>query len=179
MEIGPDKFPKSSYQELIYYEKINWETLDIVNNKNLTYIATNGYTFPIKDEQFDIVLSGQVIEHVPEIWRWIKEVTRICRKGGWVITIAPVSWTFHEAPVDCWRIYPSGMKALYKFGGLEMKFCQMECLENSHNRQIIPGISNNYVDTDSKFKSKVKDFIHWPTTFAYDTIAIGRKESFF
>jgi hypothetical protein len=32
--------------------------------------------------------------------------------AGMSSSVNPVSWVFHEAPVDCWRIYPEGMKAL-------------------------------------------------------------------
>ena len=175
LEIGPDQFPDSSYKKIINNKRITWDTLDIIENEKLTYRSVSNYSFPIKDRKYDIVLSGQVIEQVPEIWRWIKEVARVCKKDGYVITIAPVSWIFHEAPVDCWRIYPDGIKALYKLAGLETEFCKMECLEDTHGRSVIPGVSNSYIDNDSRLIKKIKDISKWPTTFSYDTIAIGRK----
>jgi len=175
LEIGPDDYPSSTYKKIINNNKIKWETLDIINNDKLTYKSSDNYHFPIKKNKFDIVLSGQVIEHVPKIWTWIKEVTRVCKIGGYVITIAPVSWTYHEAPVDCWRVYPEGMMALYEEAGLEMKFCKTESLEDTGKRRIIPGVSNSYIDKDSNLKRNLKDIIGWPTTFAFDTIAIGAK----
>src|SRR5207249_4485149 len=119
LEIGPDKFP-SSYQNIVGSKIVKWDTLDLSDNPNLTYIPVTEYTFPILDNVYDIVLSGQVLEHVKKPWTWIKEVARVCRKGGFVITINPVSWPYHEAPVDCWRVYPDGMKALYDEAGLEV-----------------------------------------------------------
>lgn len=68
--------------------------------------------FPVPSDSYDILLSGRVIEHVRKIWRWFPEVARMCKPGGLVMTMNPVSWHYHEAPVDCWRPYPGGMKAL-------------------------------------------------------------------
>lgn len=128
LEIGPDRFP-SSYLRIVWDDAITWETLDLYQSDKLTYISTTGYRFPIPTGTFDIVLSGQVIEHVKKVWLWMKEVARVCKQGGLAITINPVSWPFHEAPVDCWRIYPEGMKALHEDAGLETKLSVFEALE--------------------------------------------------
>jgi SAM-dependent methyltransferase len=55
----------------------------------VTYESVSEYAFPIDDDCYDIVLSGQVVEHVPRIWRWMREVSRVCKEGGVVITIKP------------------------------------------------------------------------------------------
>ena len=118
LEIGPDKFP-STYCSLVADGSITWDTLDIWQDARLTYSATSEYSFPAPSDTYDIVLSGQVIEHVRKIWLWIKELTRVCKVGGLVITINPVSWPYHEHPIDCWRAYPEGMRALYEDASLE------------------------------------------------------------
>ena len=46
-----------------------------------------------------------------------------------MITIAPVSWPYHEDPVDCWRIYPDGLRALYDEVGLRTELALCEGLE--------------------------------------------------
>ena len=80
---------------------MDWKTLDISENAELTYRNQKEYQFDIPDESFDVVLSVNVIEHVKQIWVWLRELSRVCRKGGHVITINPVSWPYHEYPVDC------------------------------------------------------------------------------
>jgi SAM-dependent methyltransferase len=142
LEIGPDKFP-STYCKLA--KTFSWATLDIYPNENLTYCAKEEYSYPISDGSYDIVLAGQVLEHVRKPWIWIKELARVCQIGGYVIIINPVSWKYHEAPVDCWRVYPEGMKALYEEAGLSVILSTCECLD----RRIINQV--------------------------YDTITIGRK----
>jgi SAM-dependent methyltransferase len=129
LEVGPDAHP-STYKQLVGDPSIKWETIDIFSSSALTYVAKDEYTFPIPDQTYDIVLSGQVIEHVRKIWRWARELSRVCKKGGLVITVNPVSWVFHEVPVDCWRIYPDGMKALYDEAGLTMQLSKFETLDH-------------------------------------------------
>jgi SAM-dependent methyltransferase len=113
LEIGPDAFP-STYRKLVGGRSRTWDTLDLLDRPELTYRAVAEYSFPIEDATYDIVLSGQVIEHVPRIWLWMRELSRVCRPDGIVITINPVSWPYHGAPRDCWRAFPDGMTALYE-----------------------------------------------------------------
>jgi SAM-dependent methyltransferase len=130
LEIGPDRNP-STFQKIVGVGRTEWETVDICPREALTYVARDEYHFPVADESYDIVLSGNVIEHVRKVWLWVGELARICKKGGHIVTINPVSWPYHEAPVDCWRIYPDGMKALYEEAGVQMEFAKHESLSSS------------------------------------------------
>lgn len=126
LEIGPNAFP-STYQEIAGADA-TWETIDLVKRPGLTHVSSGEYEFPLPSDAFDVVLSAQVIEHVRKIWLWIKELARVCKPGGWVITINPVSWPYHEDPIDCWRIYPDGMRALYDEAGLTVNTSVCEFL---------------------------------------------------
>ena len=116
LEIGPDGFPSSFRQRVP--GPITWDTADIYESPQLTYSKADVYALPIPDRSYDIVFSAQVIEHVPKVWKWFPELARVTKPGGLVITINPTSWPYHEAPIDCWRIYPEGMKALCEEAGL-------------------------------------------------------------
>jgi SAM-dependent methyltransferase len=174
LEIGPDR-RNSSYEKAVNNNTIVWHSLDIVPQKYTTYVSEDPYVFPIPDNAYDIVVSGQVIEHVQKIWIWIKELARVCKKGGSVITIAPVSLSHHLAPVDCWRIYSDGMKTLYEEAGLSIELCKTESLElppGYANRQGIPG---NTYSAQNVVQAFVKRIVKWPITYSLDTIAIGTK----
>jgi SAM-dependent methyltransferase len=138
LEIGPNKCP-STYNEIVGLSSIDWQTIDLVPNNSLTYIANSEYSFPIPDNTFDIVLAGQVIEHVRKPWIWIKELARVAKKGGYVVIINPASWPFHQAPIDCWRIFPDGMRALYEEAGLHVELSEMATLEPARSRNMLPG----------------------------------------
>jgi len=53
---------------------------------------------PIDDESFDYVFCTEVIEHVAEPIQAIKEMTRICKKGGQIIITAPFTSGLHQEP---------------------------------------------------------------------------------
>lgn len=128
LEIGPNEFP-SAYQKIAQKPGVEWHNIDITDNPQLTYRMKSEYEFPIATNSYDVVVSGQVLEHVRKIWVWMREITRVCKVGGTVISINPVSYGYHEAPIDCWRVYPEGMRALYDDSGLETITCSVEALE--------------------------------------------------
>jgi SAM-dependent methyltransferase len=174
LEIGPDTFP-STYQTTAGDSSIQWDTLDLHSHEKLTYRGVTEYSFPIPDEHYDIVLSGQVMEHVRKPWVWMKELARVCRVGGKVITINPVSWPYHEAPVDCWRAYPEGMKALYEDANLKVLLSTAESLETPHFKRYIPGRSRTKLRLILRAAYSVLGTFGFPVEQAVDTITIGEK----
>jgi SAM-dependent methyltransferase len=91
---------------------------DIVAGPNVDRVLTSEYVWDIPDNTYDVVVSTQTIEHVRHPWRWIREVARICRVSGLVYICTPNTIGFHEHPVDCWRVWPEGMRALFEEAGL-------------------------------------------------------------
>jgi SAM-dependent methyltransferase len=174
LEIGPDTIP-SSYSELVNDNSVKWDTLDMGSGQNLTYAGVSEYSFPIPDDAYDLVLAGQVIEHVRKIWVWIKELERVCKKGGHVIIINPVSWPFHEAPVDCWRIYPDGMRALLEDTGLRIIDTRCESLEAPGYRKYVPGVSAAGHSRKRWLFYRCFAPIGFPIERSYDTITIAQK----
>jgi len=87
---------------------------DIEPGPNVDVVGSvaNLYSFPFEDNSFDVAISGQTIEHVADIYAWIKEVARIVVPTGMVVVIGPNSFKEHRFPIDCWRIFPDGMRFL-------------------------------------------------------------------
>lgn len=177
LEIGPDAFP-STYAKLVNDQTVTWETVDLYESKELTYSATSEYSFPIADDSYEVVLAGQVIEHVRKIWVWVKEIERICKKGGYVILINPVSWPYHEAPIDCWRIYPEGMKALLEDTRLRIVETRFESLEVPGYKRYTPGVSAGHTPKRRLIYQLTAPIglIGFPIERSYDTITIAQKE---
>jgi len=174
LEIGPDAFP-STYQHLTGGLPLEWHTLDIYDSPHLTYPNSSQYSFAIPDESYDVVLSGQVIEHVKKPWIWMPELARITKAGGLIITINPVSWIYHEAPVDCWRIYPEGMKALYEDASLTVMLSCWESLETPHFHRYLPGISRECQGRKMRMIYDILGRFGFPVEGSYDTVTVGRK----
>ena len=134
LEVGPNESP-STYERAAAGRFASWHTVSLKHDgpgekaSNLTYESANEEVFPVESDRYDIVLSGQVIEHVRRPWLWLPEVARVCRPGGLVMTICPVSWEYHEAPIDCWRMHPEGLSALYQHAGLRVLVAVSENLD--------------------------------------------------
>jgi SAM-dependent methyltransferase len=185
LEIGPNGNP-STFQKLVQFhlKSIQWKTLDISGERKPTHVAKNEYEFGLPDDAYDIVLSGQVIEHVKKVWIWVKELARICKPGGRVITIAPLSWPYHEFPVDCWRFFPEAMRTLYEEAGLKVELCACETLELDtpytieelvRNQGKIAGFKRVYPGIGISGNTFLKKMLGWPVSVAFDTVAIGTK----
>ncbi len=137
LEIGPDGDP-STFRKLVGDRVAAWETLDLAPRPGVDHVAASEYDFGLPEGGYDIVLSAQVIEHVRKVWVWIREVARVCKPGGMVITINPVSWPYHEAPIDCWRMYPEAMRALYDEAGLSVDVCEWGSLDHRGRNESAP-----------------------------------------
>lgn len=67
---------------------------------------------PLRDRCADTVLTTQVLEHVPEPLRMLREAHRVLRPGGKLIMTAPFVWGEHETPQDFYRYTSYGLRYL-------------------------------------------------------------------
>ena len=174
LEIGPASHP-SHYARAVQVPELTWHTIDISAHPSLTFQALDEYRFPIKDDSYDIVLSGQVLEHVRRIWVWIGELARVCKPGGHIITISPVSWPYHEAPVDCWRVFPEGMRTLYAEAALDVVMSRSESLEAEGLARVIYGRGRDWQTSEELRIMERCAPLGAPVECSLDTITIGRK----
>jgi hypothetical protein len=103
-------------------------------------------------------------------------VARVCKVGGTVITIAPVSWPYHEAPIDCWRMFPEAMHTLYAEAQLDVLLAHFDSLELSLKRKI-PGMSPEWQSSARRAGFRFLGKLGFPVECAFDTIAIGRRRA--
>ena len=110
-----------SYRQIFSSDIWEYTGLDLCEGKNVDYVPDDPYRWErIKDESFDLVVSGQVLEHSEYFWLVFEEIKRVLKPGGLTCIIVPSSGPEHKHPVDCWRFYPDGMRALCKYVGLEV-----------------------------------------------------------
>lgn len=82
---------------------------DIRAGPNVDVVQRGPYDIQLPDGSFDIVLCGQVLEHVPHPAKLIAEIARLIRPGGLVVLTCPSQWPPHDFPADYWRALPAGM----------------------------------------------------------------------
>ncbi len=56
------------------------------------------HDIPVADASFDVVLCTEVLEHVPEPIKVVREFARILKKGGKLLLTAPLSSGLHQEP---------------------------------------------------------------------------------
>lgn len=110
------------------FKRHNWKYtgFDIMGGPNVDIVLTPNYEWQLDAshiQAYDVVISGQTMEHVRMPWRWIQDVVRLVPPMGTICLIVPNTEVFHEHPEDCWRVWPDGMRGLTEDAGLE----EIEC----------------------------------------------------
>jgi SAM-dependent methyltransferase len=72
------------------------DSVDIVDDRKIKTgykqkIVSNE-SLPYKDEQFDIVITNHVLEHVPDQEKHFSEMARVLKKGGIIYLASPNKW---------------------------------------------------------------------------------------
>lgn len=67
---------------------------------------------PLENSSVDVIICIQVLEHVPEPWKVLKEFNRILKKDGFLFMSLPHSVPLHQEPFDFYRYTKHGVEYL-------------------------------------------------------------------
>ncbi len=90
--------------------------IDIRGGPNVDQVV-QPYSYPFADGAFDVVMSGQAMEHVEDLKAWINECVRVLKPGGRLCITTVWKMFYHPFPVDTWRIMPDGFRWLFNQNG--------------------------------------------------------------
>ena len=93
--------------------------VDIMAGRNVDIQMVQPYKIPVPSDSQDVVVSGQVFEHIPFPWASILEIARVLKPDGLLFLTAP-SRGHHHSTYDLWRYYPDSMRALAAQADLEL-----------------------------------------------------------
>lgn len=99
--------------------------VDVVKAPNVDVVLTKPYRLPFRSNSVDVVISGQVFEHIPFFWASVLEVARVLKPGGLFLMTVPSRGHKHMI-VDCWRYYDDGVRAMAAFSGLAVRRAETE-----------------------------------------------------
>lgn len=119
----------SPYRELFDhadYFCIDWEQSVHEGAKRVDLVAS-AESIPLPDAHFDAILMTQVLEHVPEPERVIREQYRLLKPGGGFYMTVPLVWELHEAPHDYFRYTEWGVRRLLESAGFEHIEIEPKC----------------------------------------------------
>jgi SAM-dependent methyltransferase len=110
------------YRELIPAERYVGMEVDTPRTRAsfAADVYYDGATFPLPDADYDGVLCSQVFEHVFHPARFLAEVHRVLKPGGWLVLTVPFVWDEHEQPHDFARYSSFGLRAVLEAAGFEV-----------------------------------------------------------
>lgn len=108
---------KSPYKKMFSYSK--YIILDIENRTNSDDVVITDLNSQINlpDDFADLVLMTEVLEHLHNPGKALREIYRILKKDGRLILTTPHVWMFHEEPNDFFRYTPYSLDLLLKNAG--------------------------------------------------------------
>ena len=122
LDVGSQDITGPGYRPIFSEPSWSYQGLDIVAGPNVDIVVEEPYSWSrIPGESYDVVISGQVFEHVEYFWLTMLEMSRVLKSNGWCCLIVPSHGPEHRVPVDCYRFYVEGMVALAKFAGLQVR----------------------------------------------------------
>jgi SAM-dependent methyltransferase len=111
----------SPYKTL--FPNADYRRADAIDAPDLDYRVGENQTIAERAGYFDLVLSTQVLEHVPEPSRYLVECYRLLRQGGRLIISTHGLFEEHGVPYDFHRWTAVGLKGELENAGFEVAEC--------------------------------------------------------
>ena len=102
----------------LFPEAVEYYVADVEDGLGVTHVMPGPYTLPWPDGLFDLVVSGQMLEHCANPFRSVAEMVRVLVPGGYVVLIAPSAGPYHFKQ-DCWRFMDDAFRCIAEEVGLE------------------------------------------------------------
>lgn len=108
------------YEKTFFAAAEKYVGLDYLSDRSKPDIIGSAQAIPLPDNSFDTVTSTEVLEHVPDPLKAMREMCRVLKPGGYLILTAPMFWPRHEVPYDYYRHTYDGLLHFVKESGLEL-----------------------------------------------------------
>jgi len=111
------------YKQLILSNKsvTNYIGLDIeteIDYENvIADVLWDGIKMPFNSNTFDVVISTEVLEHIPNPDNYLIEVIRVLKPNGIFFFTVPFLMSLHEVPNDYYRYTPFALEKLFNKNG--------------------------------------------------------------
>ena len=107
-----------------YLRKLKRFSCDLDPNRGVLDVICMATPLPFAENSFSSVLCTEVLEHVPDPHKVIKDFYRILKPKGRILISVPNWWPPHELPYDFFRYPETGFRYLVESNG----FCILSFL---------------------------------------------------
>jgi SAM-dependent methyltransferase len=120
IDLGSQDF-NGSYRPLFALPPWQYLGVDLAPGANVDVVLADPYDWrELSPESADVIVAGQTFEHTEYFWETMRQMARTLKPNGICCIIVPSSGPEHRFPVDCWRMYPDGLRAVARYAGLEV-----------------------------------------------------------
>ena len=111
-----------NYSDIFNEKNWTYTGLDFKAGNNVNIVVSDIYNwFEVEDNTYDVIVSGQLFEHLEFFWLTMSEIERVLKPGGFVCIIAPSSGPRHGGYMpNCYLFYEDGLRAMAKYVDLEV-----------------------------------------------------------
>lgn len=102
-------------------DHVDYRGADLVGNPWADYELSPDGTVPVPDATFSLVLSTQVLEHVPDPRRYLRECWRLLEPGGTLLLTTHGIMYYHPDPEDYWRWTGEGLAKIIREAGFDIE----------------------------------------------------------
>jgi len=154
LDVGSLDF-NGSYRSLVP-NNFNYTGIDLTPGKNVDICIKNPYEWTeVATDEYDVVISGQALEHSPYFWLVFGEIVRVTKHQGLICLIVPRGFQKHRYPIDCWRFLTDGMIALCEYYQLEILHASSNAAPSwRHFRWLSKNNSDTFLIARKKYSGK-------------------------
>jgi SAM-dependent methyltransferase len=117
LDVGCGRKP---YEKTFFAGAEKYVGMDYLTDRSTPDIVGSATDIPLGDAGFDTVVCTEVLEHVPDPLKALREMYRVLKPGGYLILSTPMYWPRHEVPYDYFRYPYDGLLHLVKTSGFEL-----------------------------------------------------------
>lgn len=86
---------------------------DVEKNERVDFVGFN-WDLPFQNNEFDALISTQVLEHTAKISETVQEIRRVVKAGGLIYVSVPLTFPEHGIPYDFYRFTRFGLREIFK-----------------------------------------------------------------
>ena len=108
LDVGSKRWKNQPSYRRVLEPLCRYTGMDIVPGKNVDIVG-----FENLAGAWDVVVSGQTMEHVKRPWDWLKNLVQYFTK--YICIVVPNTCPEHRYPIDTYRYFPDGMRDLFEY----------------------------------------------------------------
>lgn len=115
---------KLSYRHLVRPLCKEYKSMDFKRTHPELDYESDIQNMPLENESFDTVLSAEVLEHVPDPEKALREIHRVLKPGGKLVMSIPHLMYLHNEPHDFYRYTKYGLRTLLERVGFTVEYLE-------------------------------------------------------